>query len=177
MDHRPHFCFRILSPNVKGTDGWFLRGKKISRTLTTPCVANNTVLQYGSGTVRCLGWYRHMCAIFQSGFSSKSCQQIPPDGNSDVLMDKGKNDKAIPVTGSGNPQGCEMSRISPRGVWDVENLVQRGVRCWGSRSEGCEMSRFSHFLDSRHTDGGKASSFKRQSRFILQEYSWYSFLL
>jgi hypothetical protein len=34
-----------------------------------------------------------------------------------------------------------------------------------------------HFLDNRHTDGGKVVSFTHRPPFTLQEDSWYSFLL
>jgi hypothetical protein len=43
-------------------------------------------------------------------------------------------------------------------------------------SQGCETLRLPHFLDSRLAGGGEVSLTRRPS-FILQEDSWYSFLL
>jgi hypothetical protein len=55
--------------------------------------------------------------------------------------------KAAPVTGSGSPQGCEMSR-------------------------------FPHFLDNRLIDGDEVVSFTRRPAGLYpQEDSWYFFLL
>jgi hypothetical protein len=42
---------------------------------------------------------------------------------------------------------------------------------------GCERSRLPHLLDNRVTDGGMVVSLTRRPPFILQEGSWYSFLL
>jgi hypothetical protein len=43
--------------------------------------------------------------------------------------------------------------------------------------QGCETSRFPHFLDNRLTDGGEVSLTRQPSAFYPQEDSWYSFLL
>jgi hypothetical protein len=42
--------------------------------------------------------------------------------------------------------------------------------------EGCETSRFPHFLDNRLTDGGEVISPTRRPPFSPQEDSWYSFV-
>jgi hypothetical protein len=43
--------------------------------------------------------------------------------------------------------------------------------------QGCETSRFPHFLDNRLTDGGKVVSLTRRPPLTPPKYSWYSFLL
>jgi hypothetical protein len=41
------------------------------------------------------------------------------------------------------------------------------------RPQGCETSRFTHFLDNRVTDGGGVVSLMRRPSFTPQEDSWY----
>jgi hypothetical protein len=42
--------------------------------------------------------------------------------------------------------------------------------------QGCEASRFAHFLHNRLTNGGEVVSLTRRPPFTPQEDSWYSFL-
>jgi hypothetical protein len=43
--------------------------------------------------------------------------------------------------------------------------------------QGCETSKFPHFLDNPITDGGDVGSLTRWPSFTPQEDSWYSYLL
>jgi hypothetical protein len=77
---------------------------------------------------------------------------------------------------------CKTCRCKPTfsgATFEWDALVLQLLLSEVSRGgpQGCEMSRISHCLDNRLSDGGEAVSLTRRPRFTPQEYFWYSFLL
>jgi hypothetical protein len=67
-------------------------------------------------------------------------------------------------------------RVSKQGEAEVKKGKAIPITGRGE-TEGCETSRFPHFLDNWLTDDCGCQPYAPASRSLLQEDSWYSFLL